>query len=229
MKKDTQHVPKRKPFGFWSRLKGYFFTGIIVTAPLAITLYLAYIIITFIDDTVKGFVPKDRVAEDAQILLSIPGLGVIAVVLFLILVGFFTANFLGRLVIRISEYVLHRTPIIKTVYGGTKQIMETVMTSQSQAFREAVLMEYPRKGVWSVGFITGETRGEVQRITEKDTVNVFVPTTPNPTSGYLLFVPKTDIYKLHMSIEEAIKLVVSAGIVIPPDRNAPVEKIEETS
>lgn len=230
MSKQSETIKQLKPkgFSFWGRVRGYLLTGIIVTAPVAITLYLAYIIVTFIDNSVKSILPKNALtADNAQILLSIPGLGVFIVLVFLILVGFFTANFLGRLVIRMSEYVLHRTPIIKTVYGATKQIMETVMASQSQAFREAVLMEYPRKGVWSIGFITGSTEGEVQRITEEDTVNVFVPTTPNPTSGYLLFVPKKDTYKLHMSIEEAIKLVVSAGIVVPKDSGAMPVTLEE--
>ncbi len=217
-----------KRFSFWSRLRGYFFTGIIVTAPLAITLYLTYIFITFIDKNVKSILPKELIEERyGDLVLSLPGLGVVAVVIFLILVGFFTANFLGRLVIRISEYILHRTPVIKTVYGSIKQIMETIMASQSQAFREAVLIEYPRKGVWSIGFITGETKGEVQRITEDETVNVFVPTTPNPTSGYLLFVPKDQTFKLHMSIEEAIKLVVSAGIVIPEDNGKKVQLLSQ--
>ena len=217
-----------KRFSFWSRLRGYFFTGIIVTAPLAITLYLTYIFITFIDKNVKSILPKELIEERyGDLVLSLPGLGVVAVVIFLILVGFFTANFLGRLVIRISEYILHRTPVIKTVYGSIKQIMETIMASQSQAFREAVLIEYPRKGVWSIGFITGETKGEVQRITEDETVNVFVPTTPNPTSGYLLFVPKDQTFKLHMSIEEAIKLVVSAGIVIPEDNGKKAQLLSQ--
>ena len=137
--------------------------------------------------------------------------------MFFVLVGWLTTNILGRFFVRISEYFVDRMPVIRTLYGSIKQILETIMASQSQAFREAVLVEYPRKGVWAIGFLTGETKGEAQSLTPKDTVNVFVPTTPNPTSGFLLFFPKEDIKKLDMSVEEAVKLVVSAGIITPED------------
>jgi len=135
--------------------------------------------------------------------------------LFFILVGWFARNFFGRLIIRISEYIVDRMPVISKVYSAIKQIFETIMATQSQAFREVVMMEYPRKGVWSIGFVTGVTKGEVQEHTAEETINVFVPTTPNPTSGYLLFVPKKELKYLDMSVEEGVKLVVSAGIITP--------------
>ena len=143
----------------------------------------------------------------------------IAVFMALVVIGFFAANFFGRFLIRISEYLLDRVPVVKTIYGAIKQIMETVLANQSEAFREAVLLEYPRKGCWSIGFLTGTTSGEVQAVTKDKMINVFVPTTPNPTSGFLLFVPEKDIYRLHMTVEEALKMVVSGGIVTPPDRS----------
>ena len=136
-----------------------------------------------------------------------------------ILIGWFATNFLGRLLINVYEYVVHRMPVIRTLYGAIKQVFETIMASKSQAFREVVMLEYPRIGVWSIGFVTGFSKGEVQSTTEHETINVFVPTTPNPTSGYLLFVPKKEIKYLNMTVEEGVKLVVSAGIITPPDRS----------
>jgi uncharacterized membrane protein len=121
-------------------------------------------------------------------------------------------------VIHTGERFLARMPVVRSIYSATKQVFETVLAQQSNAFRDAVLVEYPRRGIWAVGFITGVTRGEVQNLTEDETVNVFLPTTPNPTSGFLLFVPAKDVTYLDMSVEEAIKMVISGGIVTPPDR-----------
>ena len=119
--------------------------------------------------------------------------------------------------LRIGEKLLGRLPVVRTVYGATKQIMETVMASQSDAFREVVLIEYPRRGIWAIGFVTGSTKGEVQNMSSENLINVFVPTTPNPTSGFLLFFPREDTISLDMGVEEAVKMVVSGGIVTPDD------------
>lgn len=140
------------------------------------------------------------------------------VLLVLIFIGMITANFFGRFFIRLSENLLDRMPVIRSLYGATKQIFETVLATQSNAFREVILFEYPRKGIWCIGFITATTKGEVQRATSQETVNVFVPTTPNPTSGFLLFVPRKDVHVLDMTVEEGVKLVVSAGIILPGDK-----------
>ena len=152
--------------------------------------------------------------------IAVPGVGIIIAVIFFILVGWFARNFLGRMIIRMSEYVVHKLPVVSNIYGAIKQILETVMASQSQAFREVVMLQYPRKGVWSIGFVTGATEGQIQENTKEETVNVFVPTTPNPTSGYLLFVPKKELKYLDMTVEQGVKLVVSAGIITPehPDK-----------
>ncbi|MAE50505.1 MAG: hypothetical protein CMH27_01715 [Micavibrio sp.] len=211
------HVNGGRTFG--QRLRGYFLAGILVAAPISITIYLTYIFLNFIDSTVARVLPKESY-EGVYGGTTMPGLGLLIAILFFIFVGWFATNFFGRLFIRASEFIVNRMPIIRTLYNATKQIFETVMASKSQAFREPVMLEYPRKGVWSIGFVTGRTEGEVQRITENETINVFVPTTPNPTSGYLLFVPRSELKYLEMSVEEAIKLVVSAGIITPPD---PVE------
>lgn len=206
-----------------TRLRRYLLTGIVVTAPISITIYLTYIFLTFVDTHVAKIIPNEWY-QGIYGETSVPGLGLIIALLFFMVIGWFATNILGRITIRVYEYVLDRMPIIRNVYGAIKQIFETIMASQSQAFRDAVMLEYPRKGVWSIGFVTGVTEGEVQRITAEETVNVFVPTTPNPTSGYLLFVPKKELKYLDMTVEEAVKLVVSAGIITPPDRGVTGKK-----
>lgn len=203
----------------FARLRGYFVAGILVTAPIAITFYLTYVFLLFVDSKVTPLIPA-QYNPNSYLPFSMPGLGLVCVIVFFILVGWFAKNFMGRLLYKITDYIVHRVPVIRTIYKAIKQIFETIMASHSQAFREVVMLEYPRKGVWSIGFVTGRTEGEVQRTTEKETMSVFVPTTPNPTSGYLLFVPKKELYFLDMTVEEAAKLVVSAGIITPIDRGA---------
>nr|WP_084164932.1 DUF502 domain-containing protein [Skermanella stibiiresistens] len=203
------------------RLRAYFLAGILVTAPVAITLYLAWAVINLIDTAVSQLIPATYNPEN-YLPFSVPGLGVVIVLVALTLTGALTAGVIGRLVVRAGESVLARMPVVRGVYAATKQIMETVLANQSAAFREVVLLEYPRRGIWTIGFISGTTQGEVRDLTGEEVVNVFVPTTPNPTSGFLLFVPRTDLRVLEMTVEEGIKMVVSGGIVAPPDRR-PVE------
>ncbi len=198
------------------RFRRYLLTGILVTAPITITAYLTYVFLNFVDKQVGKVLPQG-VYEGFHGGTTIPGFGLFVAIGFFIIIGWLATNFLGRFVINISEYIVDRVPVIRTIYGALKQIFETIMASQSQAFRDVVMLEYPRKGVWSIGFVTGRSEGEVQRVTENETINVFVPTTPNPTSGYLLFVPKKELKYLEMTVEEGVKLVVSAGIVSPPD------------
>lgn len=202
---------------FLGRLRTYLLAGILVTAPISITLYLTWVIIDFIDGKIIPLVPE-RYNPETILPFSVPGIGLILMLTTLTLIGWLAAGILGRWMIRFSEQLLARMPVVRNVYGAIKQIMETVMAQQSKAFREVVLIEYPRRGIWAVGFITDRTQGEVQNACKDKMVNVFLPTTPNPTSGFLLFVPEQDIYHLHMSVEEGIKMVISAGIVTPPDR-----------
>lgn len=209
--------------GIGARFRRYFFTGILVTAPISITIYLTYIFLTFVDSKVVHLLPSEWY-ETIYAKTTIPGLGLIIVIAVFILIGWFATNFLGRLFIRLSEYIVEQMPVIRTLYGAIKQIFETIMASQSSAFREVVMLEYPRRGVWSIGFVTGVSEGEVQAHTAQETVNVFVPTTPNPTSGYLLFVPKKELTYLKMSVEEGVKLVVSAGIISPQEKVSEKEK-----
>ena len=222
---DGHEEKRKKALSFTGRLRAYFLAGILVTAPLAITIALATWLIEFVDSRIVPLIPL-RYNPDVYLKeylgyeIGIPGLGLVVLIVFITLVGAMTAGFLGRFVIRFGENMLNRMPVVRGVYGASKQILETVLKSQSKAFRQAVLVEYPRRGIWAVAFITGRTEGEVQNLISDDLINIFLPTTPNPTSGFLLFVPKEDMILLDMSVEEAIKMVISGGIVTPPDRRS---------
>ena len=217
---EQMKLPRR---GVAARLRAYFLAGILITAPISITFYLAWLFIGFVDRQVTPLIPE-AYNPNTYLPFALPGLGLFVMAVFLTLVGAFTAGFLGRFVIRTGERVLARMPIIRSVYGAFKQIFETVLAQQSTAFREAVLVEYPRRGVWAIAFITGTTEGEVQNLTEEEMINIFLPTTPNPTSGFLLFVPDKELLRLTMTVEEAIKMVISGGIVTPPDLRPPDEQ-----
>lgn len=219
MTKSEMNPPRR---GMVARLRNYFMAGILITAPISITIYLGWLFVTFVDSKVTPLIPKAYNPEN-YLPFAVPGLGVVVLVVALILVGAFTAGFFGRLFQRVSGQFMDRVPILRGVYKAIQQILETILAQQSSAFREAVLVEYPRKGMWVIAFITGSTKGEVQAITEEETINLFIPTTPNPTSGFLIFVSKEEIVRLSMSVEDALKMVISGGIVTPPD-NRPEAK-----
>ena len=209
--------PPKDGLTLGQRFRVYLFAGVLVTAPISITFYLAWLFVTFIDAQVRGMVPP-RFHPETYLPFTIPGVGLILIMVVLAVIGWLTAGFLGRMIVKLQDRLLAGMPVVRNVYGAVKQILESVLAQQSSAFREVVLIEYPRRGMWVIGFITGHTEGEVQNLTEDEVVNIFLPTTPNPTSGFLLFVPRRDMIKLDMSIEEGIKMVVSGGIVTPPDR-----------
>ena len=208
--------PPVKRGGIFGRLRSWFFTGLLVTAPVLLTVYITWAAIKLIDGQVAGLLPGFSELRFA----NVPGVGLVIGVVLITVIGALAAGFLGRWIIRLGESILNRMPVVRSIYGATKQILETVISTQSDAFREVVLVEYPRKGLWVIGFVTGGTKGEVARRIDIDMVNVFVPTTPNPTSGFLLFCPRKDVIFMEMSVEEAVKLVVSGGIVTPPDSKA---------
>ena len=209
--------------GFFARMRAYFFAGILVTAPISITVYLAWLTFHFIDSTVRPLIPA-KYNPETYLPFALPGLGIVVLLVSLTLIGALTAGFMGRFFIKLSERLLNRMPVIRSVYNAVKQILETVLAKKSTAFREAVLVEYPRRGLWTLGFITGRTEGEIQNLVEEEIINIFVPTTPNPTSGFLLFVPKDEVIPLDMNVEDAIKMVISGGIVTPPDRRPKAEQ-----
>jgi len=199
---------------FWLRCRNYFITGIIVVAPIGLTIYLVSLIVNFIDEKVTPFIPL-RYHPETYLPFAIPGIGVVIVVIALTLIGWLTTGLVGRTVVKVGENLLDRMPVIRTIYSALKQIFETVFTQNSRAFRDVVLINYPRQGCWAIGFATGTTKGEVQDAIQDEVVNVFLPTTPNPTSGYLLFLPKKDVIFLDMTVEQGIKLVISGGVVTP--------------
>jgi uncharacterized membrane protein len=210
----TEKKPRAFQMSLGAKLRTYFFAGILITAPVSLTIYLAWLFITFVDERVFSVIPQQYNPE-TYLPFSIPGIGLLLALIGLTLIGALTAGILGRAVNHLFEGVLNRLPVIRSLYGAIKQIMETVLANKSAAFRECVLIEYPRKGIWTLGFITGATKGEVQDLSSEQLINVFVPTTPNPTSGFLLFVPERDIVRLKMRTEDGLKLVVSGGIVTP--------------
>lgn len=214
----------QKRDGFLSGLRGYFIAGILVTAPIAITIYLTWAFLVFVDTNVARLIPP-QYNPNNYLPFSLPGLGLLMAVAFFILIGWFARNFLGRMTIRVSEYLLDKMPVVRSLYGALKQIFETVMAGQSDAFRDVVIFEYPRKDSWTIGFVTGVTKGEIQDLTNDEVMNIYVPTTPNPTSGFLLFIPKKDLIYINMSVEDAIKMVVSGGIITPP-AGTPVVKAQ---
>ena len=220
-KVDAADSPDKKPhkgrLSFGGKLRAYFFAGILITAPISITLYLSWLIINFVDNQVTPLIPA-KYNPETYLPFALPGLGLVILALFLILTGAVTAGFFGRLWHRFIAETLAKMPVIRSIHSAVKQILETVFAQQSNAFREAVLVEYPRRGIWAIAFITGRTEGEVQSVTEEECTNIFLPTTPNPTSGFLLFVPNKDLIPLSMSVEEAIKMVISGGIVTPLDK-----------
>ena len=205
--------PKRTVFG---RIRAYFFAGILVTAPIGISLWITWGIIKFFDAQVVRLIPPQYNPE-TYLPITLPGLGLVLTIIVLTLVGWLAAGLMGRWLVRLSGQVMASMPVVRNIYSAVKQIMETVLAQKSNAFRHVVLFEYPRKGIWSMGFVTGATSGEVQNLIDSEMINVFVPTTPNPTSGFLLFVPKKDVHYLNMSSEEGFKMLVSTGIVTPPD------------
>lgn len=219
----------RRRFRVIPRLRAYFFAGVLVTMPLAITFLVAWWFIGVVDDYIvpmipDGWNPDHYLKETVGLEIGLPGLGLVVLLIAITLIGALTAGFVGRMLLNIGERILARMPVIRSVYSAIKQILETVLKQQSKAFRQAVLVEYPRRGIWAIGFITGSTEGEVQNLTKQEVVNVFLPTTPNPTSGFLLFIPSKDIVVLDMSVEEAVKMVISGGIVTPPDRRPEAEQ-----
>ena len=206
-----------KKKGLVARLRGWFLTGLLVTAPVMLTIYITFLFVNIIDSNVNALIPaplREMIEIKAPFIGSLPGLGLVAGLIVITLIGAIAAGFFGRWLIRVGEGILNRMPVVRTIYGASKQILETVLTTQSNAFREVVLVEYPRTGS-GVGFVTSPTQGEIKTKLSDETVNVFVPTTPNPTSGFLLFCPVKDLVYLDMGVEDAVKLVVSGGIVTP--------------
>lgn len=185
-------------------LKKYFIAGLLVWLPILATVFVLKFILGILDSAVE-VLPN---------CVQLPGLGLVTSILIIMLTGLLVRNFLGEQLLAASERLLQKIPMVRTIYSGTKQILETVLASKGQSFRKVLLIEYPRKGVWSIGFQTGLAHPEINKHTGKMMLSVFIPTTPNPTSGFLVLVPADEVTELSISIEEALKFVISLGTII---------------
>jgi uncharacterized membrane protein len=200
-----------------TRLRNYFLTGFIVCAPLAITAYIAWSFVGWVDSWVKPYIPY-RYSPETYLPFRIPGFGLIVALVLITLIGFLTANIVGRAIVNFGERLLGRMPLVRGVYGSLKQIFQTVFADKGNMFRQVGMVEYPRKDVWSLVFVAGEKETEIGEKLDRPgdpLIAVFMPCTPNPTTGFLMYVRKSEIVMLDMSIEDGAKLIVSAGLVAP--------------
>jgi uncharacterized membrane protein len=215
-KHDHQTKHERRKTGIIGRIRGNFFTGLVIVLPVALTIWMVWSFIGFVDDRVLPLVP-DRYNPLTYVDFNIRGVGVAIFLVFTTLMGAVTKGLFGRQLVRIGESIVDRVPIVRSIYNGVKQIVETITSSSDNNFDKVCMFEYPRRGIWAIGFISTTTGGEILVKTGADSLySIFVPTTPNPTSGFLLFLPQKDVVVLDMDVEAAAKLIISAGIVEPP-------------
>lgn len=218
-------LPPERP-SLFTRLRNYFLAGVIVTSPIGITIYLVVITIAAIDRNVKSLIPEGYEIErflPPGFPGGVPGLGLIAAVILLTVIGFLATNFMGRSLLRWGEHLVARMPVVRGLYSGLKQIFETVFSQSGQSFRQVALVPWPAKGSWTVAFVTSDQTGEVGRRLTRDLVTCYVPTTPNPTGGYMVYFAREDITILDMTVDQAMKLIISCGVIVPPEKGA--EKI----
>ncbi|MDX1496229.1 MAG: DUF502 domain-containing protein [Salinisphaeraceae bacterium] len=197
-------------------IKRWLIAGLLVWLPLGATLLVFRFLVQLMDQSLLLLPPDMR--PEYLLGFHIPGLGIVLVLLVLLLTGFFAANIFGARMLEVGESILQRVPLARTVYGGVKQLSQTVLAGGNQSFRKVLLIEYPRKGIWTLAFQTAEPGGEVQDRTQKDVVTVFVPTTPNPTSGFIVLVPRDEVLEMQMTVEEALRMIISLGVVGPEDK-----------
>ena len=203
-------------------MKKYLIAGLLVWLPLAITIWVLQAALGLLDGVFGWFLNAGKAILPAaaepliDLLLKIPGLGVIVMLAGLLITGMFATNIVGQWWLRQGSRVLSKIPIVKSIYSSVKQVSDTLFSSSGNAFREAVLVQYPRPGSWTIAFVTGKPGGEAALHLKGDYLSVYVPTTPNPTSGFFLMVPRTDVVVLQMSVDEALKYVISMGVVAPP-------------
>jgi uncharacterized membrane protein len=224
---DNTGLPRRRP-GLFANLRSSFLTGLVVIAPVGLTVWLIWTVVGWVDAWVLPFVPepykpetvlRQIFGEETQI--NVRGVGVVFFLVFTVVIGWVAKGVIGRSLIGWAERLVDRMPVVRSIYSGVKQIAETVFAQTDSKFDKACMVQYPREGVWAIGFISTSAKGEISRRVPRDerVVSVFLPTTPNPTSGFLLFVPESDLIYLDMSVEDAAKLVISAGLVYPNDHN----------
>lgn len=194
-------------------IRRYFIAGLLLWIPIWVTLLVIKFMVDVLDGTMS-LLPK-AYQPDTLIGMHIPGLGVVISLLVVFFSGLIVTNFFGRWIVSLGEAILARIPLVRSIYNATKQVAETIFSSNSQSFRKVLLVQYPREGLWSIAFQTGHVGEKLNSKTDKDMVAIFIPTTPNPTSGFLMMIPREDAIELEMSIDEALKMVISLGVMQP--------------
>ena len=208
-------------------MKKYLIAGLLVWLPLAVTIWVLQAVLGLMDGvfgwllTLSQTVLPEGARATIEMLRHVPGLGLLVVVLLLLVSGMFAANIMGQWWLRQGSRILHRIPIVKSIYSSVKQVSDTLFSSSGNAFREAVLVQYPRAGCWTMAFVTGRPGGEAAEHLQGDYLSIYVPTTPNPTSGFFLMMPRADVIELRMSVDEALKYIISMGVVAPPASAVP--------
>lgn len=200
-------------------MRKYFITGLLVLVPLVITLWVLNLIIGTLDQSLLLLPPQWR--PELLLGFNLPGVGTILTLVIIFITGVVTRNFVGNRLLMLWELLLKRIPVVNSIYSSVKQVSDTLFSSSGNAFRKALLVQYPREGVWTIAFQTGVPGGDVKNHLSGDYVSVYVPTTPNPTSGFFLMLKKEDTIELNMSVDEALKYIVSMGVVAPPAPSAP--------
>lgn len=195
-------------------LRRYLIAGVLIWVPVGLTVGILKLMVDLADQTLLLIPPAYR--PEALLGLHLPGLGVILTFVVLLVTGFLVTNYFGRLFVSLAESVVDRIPFVRTLYNGVKQVLQTVLADRTTAFRQVLLVQYPRQGVWSLAFQTNEEAEEVQARTGDEVVCAFVPTTPNPTSGFLVMLPRKDVIEMEMSVDDALKMIISLGVVVPP-------------
>ena len=194
-------------------MKKYLITGLLIWIPLVITLWVLKLVVDVLDQTLLLLPPEFR--TENWLGLHVPGMGVVMTLVIVFLTGLFATNLLGARLVNVWHVILHRIPVVNSIYSSVKQISDTLFSSSGQAFRKALLVQWPREGMWTIAFLTGVPGGDVVNHLKGDYVSVYVPTTPNPTGGYFVVVARKDVIELDMSVDDALKYIISMGVVPP--------------
>ena len=202
-------------------MKRYFITGLLIWLPLGMTAWVLKFLIGTMDQSL--LLLPESLQPEHLLGMNIPGLGTVLTLLVVFITGLLTANIIGQKLVAFWERVIWQIPVVKSIYWGIKQVSDTLFSSQGEAFRKALLVQYPRKGAWTIAFMTGQPGGDVVNHLEGDFISVYVPTTPNPTSGFFLMMPKNDVIELDMSVDAALKYIISMGVVPPTNGNKDTE------
>lgn len=197
----------------------YLITGLLVWAPLGITILVIKLVIDLLDQSLILLPPPLR--PENLFGISVPGLGILISAIIILLTGFMVTNLAGKRMLAMGEEWLARIPLVRSIYSAVKQVTETVLTTNKNPFRKVLLVEYPRKGIWTLGFQTGSSAGIVENATNENLLTIFIPTTPNPTSGFIIFVPPADTRAVDLDVESALKLIMSLGVVTPDQKDTP--------